>query len=90
MDSLQDFTIPSLVGLKQLLNTESVLFVSGYEGLSPSQNTEICFHPGGFWFTPWSWCAMMSWLILDLKFSCKLFNVLNTCNSNGVDYMNLY
>jgi len=46
VDSLQNFTIPSLIGFKQLLNTESVLFVSGYEGLSASQNTEICFHPG--------------------------------------------
>lgn len=46
VDSLQNFTIPSLVGFKQEINSESVLFVTGYEGLSSSQNTEICFHPG--------------------------------------------
>ena len=47
VDSLQHFTIPSLVDFKSRVNTESVLFVTGYgEGLSSSQNTEICFHPG--------------------------------------------
>ena len=47
VDSLQHFTIPSLVEFKSRINTESVLFVTGYgEGLSSSQNTEICFHQG--------------------------------------------
>jgi ribosomal protein L4 len=61
VDSLKDFTIPSLLGFKQMINTESVLFVSGYEGLSPSQNTEICFHPGA------AICALISNFFISLS-----------------------